>query len=155
LGSGSVRKESLGPMVSLRDLLEAFPYDDAISRYQITGRQLKQVFSHIMRPDNRNDEGECFQVNKAVSAVYDNGTQEMEALRLSGKFVNDEDPYTICVQEYHFVNSTANLSLTQDELLASGKTKVVTTSARQVIEEYLRNNQNTSSRLGGRLVYKT
>ena len=56
-------------------------------------------------------------------------------------------------RQYHFLNAKANLSLSQEELLASGKNKVVSTSAKQVIEEYLRNNQNTSSRLSGRMIY--
>jgi 5'-nucleotidase len=154
LGSGSLRGEKMGPLVSLKDFLEVFPYDDSISRYEISGSQLKQVFSHIMRPENRTDEGECFQVNKAVSAVYDNATKTLESLTINEKTVIDDDSYTICVQGYHFANSKANLSLSPEELLASGKNKVVTTSAKQVIEEYLRNNQNANSRTSGRLIYK-
>lgn len=46
-----------------------------------------------------------------------------------------------------------HLNITQEELLASGKSKVVTTSAQQVLEEFLRNNQNVSRKVEGRLVY--
>jgi 5'-nucleotidase len=154
IGSGSVRGEKMGPMVTLKDYLEIFPYDDSISRYQITGKQLKQVFSHIMRPENRSDEGECYQVNQEVSAVYDNASKTLESLTVAGKTVLDEDPYTICIQGYHFANSEANLSLTEEELLASGKNKVATTSAKQVIEEFLRNNQNINRPVSGRMIYK-
>jgi hypothetical protein len=38
--------------------------------------------------------------------------------------------------------------------LASGRTKVISTSARDVLDEYLRNNQNISADTGGRLIYK-
>jgi 5'-nucleotidase/UDP-sugar diphosphatase len=154
LGSGSVRGEKMGPLVSLRNFLEIFPYDDSISRYKITGSQLKQIFSHIMHPNNRTDEGECFQVNKAISAVYDNATQSLESLLIDEKPVIDDAPYTVCIQGYHFSNSDANLSISKEELLATGKNKVVTTSAKQVIEEYLRINQNASSPVSGRLIYK-
>lgn len=154
LGSGSVRGEKMGPLVSLKDLLEIFPFDDSISRYRITGSQLKRIFSHIMHPDNRTDEGECFQVNKAVSAVYDNATRSLESLLIDEKPVIDEAPYSVCIQGYHFSNSEANLSISNAELLASGEHKVVSTSAKQVIEEYLRNHQNTSSPVSGRLTYK-
>jgi len=154
LGSGSVRGEKMGPLVSLRNFLEIFPYDDSISRYTITGSQLKQIFSHIMHPNNRTDEGECFQVNQAVSAVYDDAAQSLESLRIAEKPVIDDAPYTVCIQGYHFSNSEANLAISNAELLASGKNKVVTTSAKQVIEEYLRNHQNASSPVSGRLIYK-
>ena len=153
LGSGSVRGEKFGPKVSLSDLLEVFPFDDGISRHEISGRQLKQVFAYIMRPENRTDEGECFQVNKEVSAVYDDRNKKLESLTINGKTVINKDPYTICIQGYHFVNAEANLSLSQEELLARGKNKVITTSAQQVIEEFLRNNQNAHSRVSGRLIY--
>ena len=153
VGSGSVRGEKLGPKVSLSDFLEIFPFDDGISRYEITGRQLKQVFAYIMRSDNRTAEGECFQVNKEVSAVYDERNKKLESLTINGKTVINEDPYTICVQGYHFANAEANLSLSQEELLARGKNKVITTSAQQIIEEFLRNNQNANSRVSGRLIY--
>jgi len=68
--------------------------------------------------------------------------------------VIDDAPYTVCIQGYHFANSDANLDISQEELLAKGNNKVVTTSAKQVIEEFLRNNQNANHPLSGRLVYK-
>jgi 5'-nucleotidase/UDP-sugar diphosphatase len=153
LGSGSVRGETLGPLVSLKDFLEIFPYDDSLSKYQITGKQLKQVFSHVMRPENRTDEGECYQTNSGVSARYNNTSKTLESLTIEGKEVVDDAPYTFCVQGYHFANSEKNLSLTNEEMLVSGKQKVVTTSAQQVIEEFLRNNQNVIRHIEERFVY--
>jgi 5'-nucleotidase len=38
--------------------------------------------------------------------------------------------------------------------LALGKNKVVTTSAQEVLEEFLRNNQNIDRKIEDRLVYK-
>jgi len=58
VGSGSIRSKSLGPTVTLGDLYAAFPYDDVLYRCTITGAQLKGIFAHIMRPENRNREGE-------------------------------------------------------------------------------------------------
>jgi len=63
IGSGSIRMKQLGPVVTLRDLKQLFPYDDTFSRYTVSGQQLDRIFSHIMRKDNRNGEGECYQVN--------------------------------------------------------------------------------------------
>jgi hypothetical protein len=57
------------------------------------------------------------------------------------------------MQGYHSWNSLKNLNLSNDELLESGKTKVVSTSAREVLEEYLRNHQNISRVVEGRLTY--
>jgi 5'-nucleotidase len=67
--------------------------------------------------------------------------------------VEEGRSYTIGIMGYHVNNCTAYLSLTPDELRASGKTKVVTTSAQEVMEEYLRNHQNIGRRVEGRLVW--
>jgi 5'-nucleotidase/UDP-sugar diphosphatase len=56
LASGSIRSQSLGPLVTMRDLMTCFPYNDVITRYTITGDQLKRVFSHVMRVSNRDGE---------------------------------------------------------------------------------------------------
>ena len=47
-----------------------------------------------------------------------------------------------------------HLNITDEELRESGKAKVVSTSAQEVLEEYLRNHQNVGRKVEGRLVYK-
>ena len=155
VGSGSIRRNELGPLVTLKDLRSCFPYDDILTRYTITGAQLKKVFSYIMRPENRNSEGECYQVNTNVKAVYRDVTRKLVSLQISGKKVRNDRMYTICFQGYHFNNAPANLNLTQEELLQAGNSKVITTSAKEVLEEYLRNHQNIKRKIEGRLTYYT
>jgi len=154
LGSGSIRVEQLGPLVTLGDFVSSFPYDDFIQKFNVKGTQLKRIFAHIMRPENRNREGECFQVNCSVKALYDDKSRTLESLGINGAAVVDDETYSICVQGYHYDNAQANLNISRDELLASGKSKVVSTSAHDVIIEYLRDNQNTTRKIEGRLVYK-
>jgi len=153
VGSGSIRVKEMGPLVTLKDLMTCFPYDDVLSRYEINGRQLKKIFNHIMRTENRNSEGECYQVNHGVEAVYNDKEHCLESLKIDGKKVDNKKKYTICMQRYHFKSSNDYLNITKEELLQSGKSKVVTTSARQVLEEFLRNNQNIDRLIEGRLKY--
>lgn len=153
VGSGSIRVKELGPLVTLKDFLACFPYDDTISRYLVTGTQLKKIFGHIMRPENRTGEGECYQVNGRVKAVYSEREHKLVSLSVDGVPAENDRLYTLCLQGYHFNNCAAYLNITQEELLASGKSKVVTTSAQQVLEEFFKNNQNISRKVEGRLVY--
>jgi len=153
VGSGSIRVEGLGPIVTLRDFRACFPYDDFLNRYVISGKNLKQVFSFIMRKDNRNGEGECYQVNSRVKAVYDDGKDKLKDLYIDDQAVDDEKKYKICLQGYHFNNSKDYLGLTNEEFLCEGPHKVITTSAQEVLEEFLRNNQNISRDTEGRLSY--
>ncbi|MDD3520049.1 MAG: bifunctional UDP-sugar hydrolase/5'-nucleotidase [Actinomycetota bacterium] len=154
LGSGSIRTKEMGPLVTLRDIMSCFPYDDALTRHLIPGSKLKRIFNHIMRIENRNGEGECYQVNKKVKAVYNEKLRSIELLEINGKNVEDDSLYKICIQGYHLNNSIDYLNISNEELIESGKSKVITTSAQEVLLEYLRNHQNLGSNIEGRLIYK-
>jgi len=154
LGSGSIRGTELGPLVTLGDLRSIFAFDDTLFKLAVTGGQLRQIFSHIMRIENRDSEGECYQVNQGVKAVYSDAAAELQELTIGDKLVQDDGQYTICMQGYHFTNSGPNLGLASEELTTLQPAHIVTTSARDVLEEYLRANQNLKSQVEGRLTYK-
>ncbi|MFA6612747.1 MAG: bifunctional UDP-sugar hydrolase/5'-nucleotidase [Dehalococcoidales bacterium] len=153
LGSGSIRGEQLGPVVTLKDYRSIFPYDDHMTRYFINGSQLKQIFAHIMRPENRNGEGECYQVNSNVHAVYSDSSRTLISLEVNCRPVEDDQTYSLGLVGYHIANCDRYLNITLDELTASGKSRVITTSVTEVVEEYLRNHQNARGKVEGRLAY--
>lgn len=154
IGSGSIRTKSLGPLVTLQDFISCFPYDDTLHRFEVSGAQLKTIFSHTMRPDNRTGEGECYQVNSGVKAVYADKEAKLVSLSVNDLPVDVKKNYLLGLQGYHFNNSKAYLNLDENELIKSGKHKVVSTSARNNLEEYLKSHQNLSSQIEGRLIYK-
>lgn len=153
VGSGSIRVKELGPIVTLSDLMACFPYDDSLTRYTITGKQLRQIFTHIMRIENRDGEGENYQINKGVQAIYNDKQKKLRSLTIQGTPVKDSETYTICIQGYHLASSKNYLNISNDELLALGAPKVITTSAQETLKEYLRANQNIKSKVEGRLEY--
>ncbi|MBU0597910.1 bifunctional metallophosphatase/5'-nucleotidase [Patescibacteria group bacterium] len=154
VGAGSIRVKELGPLVTLGDVKACFPYDDSLTRFTITGAQLKKIFSHIMRPENRDGEGECYQVSAGVQVVYNDAKHQLESLTVKGKPVDDTKEYSLCLQGYHASSSADYLNISEQELRASGIAKVVSTSAQGVLEEYLSNHQNIAKKVEGRLVYK-
>jgi 5'-nucleotidase/UDP-sugar diphosphatase len=153
VGSGSIRVKELGPLVTLKDFLACFPYDDSLHRFTVSGAKLKKIFSHIMRTENRTGEGECYQVNASVRAVYSDKKKALTSLAIYEKTAGEEGAYTICMQGFHFNNAGEYLGISSKELVSGGNHKVVTTSARDVLEEYLKNNQNLTSKVEGRLLY--
>jgi len=153
LGSGSVRSKEMGAVVTLMDLKSCFPYDDSLTRFKINGGQLVKIFGHIMRPGNRNGEGECYQVNSGIKAVYSDSKKELLSLSVKGKPVDNNQPYTICLQGYHFNNCASYLNITAKELQDQLPPKVITTSAQESLEEWMRNHQNIGRKIEGRLVY--
>lgn len=153
VGSGSIRVKELGPAVTLSDLVSCFPYDDSLNKFNVTGRDLKKIFSHIMRFENRDGEGECYQINNKVKAIYSDKDKKLILLAINGKPVSDTQEYSITIQGYHFQNCQNYLNISQGELQKLNGLKVVTTSAQEVLKEYLRSHQNLSAKVEGRLVY--
>jgi len=154
VGSGSIRVKQIGPIITLKDFICCFPYDDALTRFEVSGSKLKKIFSFIMRPENQNSEGESYQVNHGVEAIYDNKLKKLVSLKINKKVVDDKKNYTICMQNFHFSSCKEYLGITEEELLASKKQKVTTTSAQQVLEEYFRTHQLLTPKIEGRLIFK-
>lgn len=154
VGSGSIRVKELGPVVTLKNFLACFPYDDSMTRFEIPGSSIIKIFEHIMRSENRDGEGECYQVNSGVQAKYSEREKEIISLTLNGEKIKKDKLYTLAMQDYHYKNCQQYLNISEKELLASGKQKVVTTSVQEILEEYLRNHQNITRKIENRLVYQ-
>ncbi len=153
LGAGSIRVKEMGPAVTLMDFVSCFPYDDSLTRFTVSGAQLKRAFEHWMRPENRDGEGECYQVNSAVHARYSNSARGLVSLEVNGVTVEDESAYTILLQGYHAKNVKPYLDLEPEELTARAPSYVASTSAQTVLKEWLKTHQNVGCTLGSRLVY--
>ena len=155
IGSGSIRRTKLGPLVTLSDIKEVFPYDDVLYKLKVTGVQLTQIFAHIMRLENRiPGESCCFQVSKGIQAIYSNSQNQLESLSINGQPVQADAQYTICIEEYHYKNSLHSLGITIEDLTKLDNAKVISTSCQNVLEEYFSHHQNLNSQIEGRLIYK-
>jgi 5'-nucleotidase len=154
LGAGSVRVRELGPAVSLMDLIACFPYDDTLTRYMVDGKTLKKAFAHWMRPENRNGEGECYQVNSSIRAVYSDSSRELVSLEVNGAPVADETVFRLILQGYHAKNAGLYLNVEPEELTAIAPSRVLATSAQTVLKEWLGTHQNESRKVEGRLLYQ-
>jgi 5'-nucleotidase len=152
LGSGSIRQPDLGPLVTLGDLSEIFTFDGPLYRVSITGERLLHVFAHAMRKENRvPGESNCFQVNHGVVAVYDDSAAQLVSLSIGGEPVDPAREYAVCIQDYTLSSCDALLGVTTDEL---GPAKVIATSSRDVLNEFLTANQLADAVVEGRLVYQ-
>jgi len=153
VGSGSIRVKELGPLVTLGEFRTALPFQEPLHRLTLAGAQLKRAFQHVMRPENRTGEGECFQVSRGVKAVYVNDRKELQSLTIHGRPVEEEGRYTIVLQDYQYQNPE-NLGLSEQDWTAIEPPQIVATSDQDVVEEYLRAHQNLNSAVEGRLEYR-
>ena len=143
LGSGSIRKEKLGPIVTLQDLMEIFPYDDPIYLVKAKGSELKKMILFMLRDEAfEGDHTEFYQFSDGMHVVYDKKNHKFKEFTLDGIDINDEEIYIIGLQKYHYINIKDCLDITVEELDNNGKSKIIATSCRDVVEEYLSNNQH-------------
>jgi 5'-nucleotidase / UDP-sugar diphosphatase len=154
VASGSLRGTELGPVVTLGALRAVYPYIEPLHKCTVSGALLRHMFAQMMHPSNRTGEGECYQVNRGVKAVYNTERAELISLTLNGQPVQDDQRYTICLQEYHFRSAERIFRLPAGALDKVRRNSIVATSGRDVLEEYLSASQNLTVEVEGRLEYQ-
>ena len=146
LGSGSIRLEKLGPIVTVQDLMEVFPYDDSIHLVKVTGEQLKRMLLYMLRDEAfEGEHTEFYQLSEGLQVNYDLKKHELTKFTFEGKNIKDDDEFKLGLQKFHFNNIELGFNIKLDELEKNGKSKIIATSCREVLEEYLSNNQHLDS----------
>lgn len=151
IGSGSIRKPVLGPVVKLGDLKVIFPFEDEIMGVVWTGAQLRRAMSFVMRDHMFTDETEFYQVPKALKLTYDFNTKEFTEFKMNGKEVEDEDKFRIGLQIFHYSNMEDFFGISLEETRANGEPKVLASSDYAILEEYLMLHSHLNRSVEGRL----
>ncbi|MBO4415192.1 MAG: bifunctional metallophosphatase/5'-nucleotidase [Lachnospiraceae bacterium] len=153
LGSGSIRNEQLGPVVTKGDLNECFPYDDAVHMVYVTGEQLKRMIKHMLRDGVfAGEHCEFYQLSHGLEVEYDQATHSFLKFNLDGEPVDDEKVYTLGLQHFHFLNLQDSFGISLAEIEKNHKQRVVSTSCTQIIEEALLSGQHQNAKGEGRLI---
>ncbi len=139
VGSGGIRKESINSVFTYGELLEVFPYDDRVMRITIDGAKLKNMLNHIFRPDAYNipEKVEFYQYSEGLSFTSNLTDKCVKNICYNGKPVQDSDVFNIGLEQFHYINMTDFLGLTQTDITKYNNPRVVSTSIIQIVDEYL------------------
>lgn len=152
MASGSIRRDLFGPLVLYADLVECFPYEDALHMITVTGAQLRRMLLYMVRDDVWNGAHcEFYQFSKGLRMVYDRANREILELTFGGEAIADGDKFTVGLQDFHFVNMEKNLNISLQEAELNAAHRVVSTSCRDILEEYLMAHQHIDSSVEGRI----
>ena len=157
LGSGSIRKPELGPVVTLQDLMEIFPFDDSIHMVYLTGKQLKKMMKFMLREETfTGDHTEFYQLSDGLYLEYSRTLKKILKFTYNGRRILDKDMYRVGLQKYHYINIKDCLGIDLAEIEKNGKPRILATSCRDVLEEYLSVNQHLDMNIADnpRLVVK-
>lgn len=139
IGSGSIRGETLGPIVTLQDLLEVFPYQNPMIGFHLTGEQLRRGLAFMLRDEAILDgeHCECFQFSKGFYCEYDCGTHSILQLKMNGRDVQDDDVFMVAAERYYYNNMEESMGFPLVEAEKNGAPVQLAMSATNVLEEYL------------------
>ena len=138
LGSGSLRMPQMGPIVTLKELTQMFPFHEEIFRITLTGQQLKDMLTHVYRPEAlKSDHAEYYQYSKGMKIVVSLGEERIKELFFEGAEIPDEKRFRIGIQGYHFKNMEEILGLKEEMVAKNAPCKVVATTVLDVLEEIL------------------
>ena len=152
LGSGSVRNTQMGPLIVYQDLVECFPYDDSLHMLTVTGGQLKRMLLFMLRDGVwKGEHCEFYQLSKGMKVVYDIPNSTMLEFKFNDEDIAEDKLFRIGLQRFHFNNFTEFFGVPFEEVKAVKKPTIVSTSTRDVLEEYLATHQHLDREIDGRL----
>ena len=152
LGSGSIRNPKLGPIVMLQDLMEVFPYDDAVFMIKVTGKQLKSMVKYFLRDEAfQGEHTEFYQLSEGLEVEYTIPTHSFEKFLFEGQEIDNKRLYSVGLQQFHFNNIEEAFNIKLEDVEENGKAHIITTSCRDVIEEYMGVHQHLDRKGKGRL----
>ena len=153
LGSGSIRNEELGPVVTKGDLNECFPYDDAVHLVYATGAQIKHMVMRMLRDEAfAGEHTEFYQLSEGLVVEYDQATHSFLRFDFEGEPIDEERVFTLGLQHFHYINMNDSFDITLEELKANHADRVISTSCTQVIEEALLAGNHQDASGEGRLI---
>ena len=132
IGSGSIRAEKLGPIVTYGDLIEGFPYDDGVFMFKVTGQQLRQMLHYMLREEAYTGHTEFYQLPSTLRLRYDRAKGDFDYFTYCGKEVgkeiSDDALFTVGLQNYHFKNIESFFNISYDTICKLQKPRSVATS---------------------------
>ena len=155
IGSGSIRAEKLGPIVTYGDLIEGFPYDDGVFMFKVTGQQLRQMLHYMLREEAYTGHTEFYQLPSTLRLRYDRRKGDFDYFtycgREVGKEIGDDALFTVGLQNYHFKNIEIFFNISYDTLCKLQKPRSVATSCQDILMEYFREHEMVDAVVDGRM----
>ena len=151
MGSGSIRKQELGPIVEFQDMMENTPFDDCAWMFKVTGAQFKRMICHILRDEAWEGHTEFYQFSRGVRIVWRKSTHVLQELSFNGEPIRDEQELLLCLQNYHFQNFDDFLGIPLAEVEKNMKPRVVMSTVNNIFEEYFTCHPGLDAHVEGRI----
>ncbi len=150
VASGSIRKKKMSRLVTRTDIMEIYPYDEALISFSVDGATLRKMLTHLMDSLYHHGSREFYQWNAELRANID-ADGKIGEVWLKGEDLDPNKEYRIAMQDYHYGIIADTFGITHEELDQKGRVRVVSTSAQDNVIEYFRRQKVARSRRDGRI----
>ena len=152
MGTGSIRKQELGPLIEYQDMVENTPFDDTLWMLKVTGAQLRRMVTHIMRDDAWEGHTEFYAFSQGFHCVWRKSTHTLEELTFHGEEVRDDQEITIALQNYHFINFDEFFGVPIKDVKMNMRPRAVASAVNNIFEEYFATHPGLDAHVEGRIV---
>ena len=88
------------------------------------------------------DHTEFYQLSNGLHLEYDLKNKKITNFTFEGRVIEDTDEYKLGLQHFHYTNVEIGFGKKLDELEKNGKAKIISSSCRDVLEEYMSSKQH-------------
>ena len=153
VGSGSIRKEAVGPIFTYRDFMETLPFEEKLYRVKVTGKQFKHMYAYMLREEAlEGRHTEFYQFSRGIRVEFDTKTRSFVRFDYLDEPMRDEDMFTLGIAGFHFANFEKFFNLPVEEIAQNAKPLVIATDLNDIWEEHLLASDYVDARVEGRLV---
>lgn len=150
LGSGSIRGTRMEEVVTLSELREIFPYDEALMSFTVAGETLERMIQTFFKNAYAGSTHEFYQFSQGVRVKVEDGGRVTELL-FGGNPLEKQQKFRIAMQKFHFGILEDTFGVTSDVLRSFGSPRCVSTSSFDIIDEYLEKNRFLHAEVEGRI----
>ncbi|MFA7673576.1 MAG: 5'-nucleotidase C-terminal domain-containing protein [Clostridia bacterium] len=151
--SGSIRSKALGPIVRYQDFTECFPYDDAIHRLKVTGKQLRLMIGTIFSRDFMTGHTEFYQFSHGLHVKYSLSGKTVTEITFENEPLDEKRIYSIGLQNYHFNSIDDFMGISKRDAEANAPIKTVSTSCCDVLMEAFTVNSRLDRKVENRIQF--
>lgn len=152
VGSGSIRVEQAGPIITFGKLSEIYPYGGKQYLIKVTADTLRKMLLYINREDNFINHGEYYQLSKGINFIYSKSKRDFIKCTLNGEELIGDRIISVALSEFHFSNIKDFLGIDPQEYEKNGAARVIATYDFDLLVEYLSNCNIVDSNVEGRMV---
>lgn len=152
LASNVIRAKKLGPVLTYKEFIIGFPYENAVYQLRVTGRRLEQIIRHTLRKDAWEGTSIYILFSENMHVEITREDKIVQKIEIYGGDIEPDRIYKLGITEYSYKNPELFLGIEPGALGTEIEVKKVSDNDRVSFFEYLSLHSEFTLRNEGRLV---